>query len=86
MLCAPQYTLGAGRRRGVLKNSFRLIPAIAAMSVLGLALWAQAPQKNYKDRGEYDLFAAITKETNPTQKLTLLNQLKEKYPQTEFKD
>jgi hypothetical protein len=60
--------------------------AFALTSVLGLAVWAQAPQKNYKDRAEYDLYSSILKETNPTQKLALLNQWKEKYPQTEFKD
>ncbi|HBY64045.1 MAG TPA: hypothetical protein DEH78_29840 [Solibacterales bacterium] len=48
--------------------------------------WAQAPQKNYKDRAEYDLFSSILKEQNATQKLALLDQWKQKYSETEFQD
>ncbi len=70
----------------MLEKSSRLILALALTSVLTLTVWGQAPQKNYKDRAEYDLYASILKETNPNQKLTLLNQWKEKYPQTEFKE
>jgi tetratricopeptide (TPR) repeat protein len=53
-------------------------------TVLVLTAWAQAPQKNWKDRAEYDLFSSILKETNSQKKLELLNQWKEKYPSTEF--
>lgn len=70
----------------MVEKSSRLFLAIALTSVLCLTVWAQAPQKNYKDRAEYDLYSSILKEANPTQKLALLNQWKEKYPQTEFKD
>jgi tetratricopeptide (TPR) repeat protein len=55
---------------------------LAAVLVAGA--WAQAPQKNYKDRAEYDLYSSILKETNAQKKLELLNQWKEKYPATEF--
>jgi hypothetical protein len=44
-----------------------------------------AAQKNWKDRAEYDLFEAITKEATPAKRLEQLNQWKEKYPATEFK-
>lgn len=43
-----------------------------------------APQKNYKDRGEYDLYSKITQTQDPKARLDLLNQWQEKYPQTEF--
>ena len=70
----------------MLEKSLRLFLALALTSVFSLAVWAQAPQKNYKDRAEYDLYSSILKEANPTQKLALLNQWKEKYPQTDFKE
>jgi len=42
-------------------------------------------QKQVKDKGEYDLYTAVTKETDLNKRLTLLNQWKEKYPETDFK-
>jgi hypothetical protein len=44
-----------------------------------------APQKNYKDRAEYDLFSKITQTQDPKARLDLLNQWQDKYPQTDFK-
>jgi tetratricopeptide (TPR) repeat protein len=44
-----------------------------------------AKQKQYKDKGEYDLYSAVTKETDNTKKLGLLNSWKEKYPESDFK-
>ena len=43
-------------------------------------------QKNWKDRAEYDLYDAIQKDNNPQTRLEKLNQWKEKYPSTDFKD
>src|SRR5438270_7539631 len=43
-----------------------------------------AGQKNYKDRGEYDLFAKITQTADPAARLQLLNQWQDKYPQTDY--
>jgi tetratricopeptide (TPR) repeat protein len=40
---------------------------------------------NWKDRAEYDLFESITKATDANKKIELLNQWKQKYPQTDFK-
>ncbi len=51
--------------------------------VAGLGL-AQA-QPKVKDQAEFDLYTSITKETDPTKKITLLDQWTEKYPDTEFK-
>jgi tetratricopeptide (TPR) repeat protein len=45
---------------------------------------SSAPQKNWKDRGEYDLFDAITKDTNPKTKLEKLQQWLKQYPQTDY--
>lgn len=75
---------------------FILPAALGAALILGGAhetalAQAQAaqtgqPQKNWKDRAEYDLYESITKQTDPQQKLALINQWKEKYPSSEFAD
>ena len=45
---------------------------------------AQAPQKNWKDRAEYDLYDAITKDANAKTRLEKLQQWEKQYPQTEW--
>jgi tetratricopeptide (TPR) repeat protein len=45
---------------------------------------SSAPQKNWKDRAEYDLFDAITKDNNPKTKLEKLQQWVKQYPQTDY--
>jgi len=42
------------------------------------------PQKNWKDRAEYDLFDAITKDQDPKSRLMKLQEWEMKYPMTEF--
>jgi hypothetical protein len=49
-----------------------------------VGLYGQA-QKNWKDQAEYDLYVQITKATSPDQQIQLLNQWKEKYPESEYK-
>ena len=43
-----------------------------------------AGQKNYKDRGEYDLYSKVTQTQDPKARLDVLNQWQQKYPQTDF--
>jgi tetratricopeptide (TPR) repeat protein len=43
-----------------------------------------APQKNWKDRAEFDLYDSITKDTNPKTRLEKLQQWEKAYPMTEF--
>jgi len=45
-----------------------------------------APQKNWKDRAEYDLYDAITKDTNAKTKLEKLQQWEKQYPTTDYGD
>jgi tetratricopeptide (TPR) repeat protein len=45
---------------------------------------AQAPQKNWKDRAEYDLYDAITKDANAKTRMEKLQQWEKQYPQTEW--
>ena len=61
-----------------------LVLAVAA-AVLATAP-AAAQEKKWKDRAEYDLVQLITNAaTPPAKKLELLNQWKEKYPESDFK-
>src|SRR5690242_3664835 len=71
----------------------RLLLAIAVTGIVAIApvsLQAQGdkpPSKTepqWKDRAEYDLYDAITKDNNPQTKLEKLTQWKEKYPATDF--
>ena len=48
------------------------------------AAGGQAPAKNYKDRGEYDLYSKVTQTQDPKARLQLLNTWQDKYPQTDF--
>lgn len=45
-----------------------------------------APQKNWKDRAEYDLYDSITKDTNPKTRLDKLKEWESKYPTSEWAD
>lgn len=45
---------------------------------------SQQPQKNWKDRAEYDLYDAITKEKDPKARLEKLQQWEKQYPQTDW--
>ncbi len=45
---------------------------------------AGQPAKNYKDRGEYDLYSKVTQTQDPKARLDLLNTWQDKYPQTDF--
>src|SRR5581483_7660618 len=48
--------------------------------------YAQQKEKKVKDQGEYDLFNAYTKETDPAKKLQYLNQWVEKYPESDYQE
>ena len=73
------------------------IAAVAAFGAAGLVATApraqaqaaqaqpQQKKKAVKDQGEYDLFTAVTKETDPGKKVQLLDQWKAKYPESDYK-
>ena len=54
--------------------------------LIAMPLFAQAPQKKVKDQGEYDIYTAVSKETDPNKQLQLLQTWKEKYPDSDFKE
>ncbi len=75
------------------------ILAVAISSALGLgSAWGQSQQpaaqgsqttqkkQDWKDRAEYDLVQSVISEKDPQKKLDLLNQWKDKYPETDFKE
>jgi len=78
----------------VLVQISKAIVVVAISSALGLgAVWGQAQQpaqqkgqKNWKDRAEYDLYMAITKEADAKKALELLSTWKEKYPASDYAD
>jgi tetratricopeptide (TPR) repeat protein len=59
--------------------------APARMLAQDAAPAGQAPQKNWKDRAEYDLFDSITKDTNAKTRLEKLQQWEKQYPATDYK-
>lgn len=64
----------------------KAIVVVALGLAWGLAVaWGQAQAQNWKDRAEYDLYMAISKEANAEARLKLLEQWQEKYPATDFK-
>jgi tetratricopeptide (TPR) repeat protein len=68
---------------------FLLRRTLGVFALTSLCTWgafAQAQQKNWKDRAEYDLYESITKEQNANTKLGLLQSWKDKYPTSEYKD
>ena len=46
---------------------------------------AAKKEKKVKDRGEYDIFTAAGKETDPAKQLVILQTWKDKYPDSDFK-
>ena len=56
-----------------------------AAAFIAMPLLAQA-QKKVKDQGEYDLYNAVVKETDPNKQLQLLQTWKEKYPDSDYKE
>src|SRR5260370_10186784 len=59
------------------------VPAVNMMAQ-GQAPATSAPQKNWKDRAEFDLYDAITKDTNPKTRLEKLQQWQTQYPTTDY--
>ncbi len=79
MLYQPcRYLLVLGLTAGILG----LAPARALAQAKPPS--SQEPQKNWKDRAEYDLYDAITKDNNPKTRLEKLQQWDKQYPQTEW--
>jgi tetratricopeptide (TPR) repeat protein len=77
-----------GLEAGVLAKISKLISGVAAASVMCFTLLgptAAAQEKKVKDRGEYDLYNAISVEKDGAKRLSLLDQWKQKYPDTDYK-
>jgi tetratricopeptide (TPR) repeat protein len=59
---------------------------IALAAGLAVAPLSAQAQKKVKDQGEYDIYNAVSKETDPSKQLQLLQNWKEKYPDSDFKE
>jgi len=64
---------------------FQFCKLSLAIGMVAVLCQAQAPQKNWKDRAEYDMFDAITKDTNAKSRLEKLQQWEKQYPATDYK-
>jgi len=60
-----------------------LVVAILGM-ILTLPGICQTPQKNWKDRAEFDLASRSTSESNPEEQLKLLLEWRRTYPESDF--
>ncbi|HSB14369.1 MAG TPA: hypothetical protein VLE22_07910 [Bryobacteraceae bacterium] len=67
-----------------LSRTLILVALVALIAAPGAS--GQEVKKNVKDRAEYDLYVAISKEADNNKKLQLLNEWKQKYPATDFKE
>src|SRR5882757_5892888 len=84
---------GSGRQVVLFQRS-KILLSISLMGMLcvpAVRMMAQAqpptsaaPQKNWKDRAEFDLYDAITKDTNPKTRLEKLQQWQSQYPTTDY--
>ncbi len=78
----------------MLNQPVKILLVVAVSGILGLAparMRAQTPapaaqesEKKWKDRAEYDLYDAITKDTNPKSRLEKLQQWEKQYPTTDY--
>ncbi len=68
-------------------KAWQIGSVIALCSALSLqVVWAQGQQQQpqWKDHAEYELYVSITKEADPKKALALLEQWKQKYPDSQF--
>ena len=66
----------------------RLSACVLALTfgVMGALAQEAKKQKTVRDQGEYDILQLVNKETPGPKKIELLDQWKQKYPETEFKE
>lgn len=58
---------------------------VVAVVMTASAYGQDKKEKKVKDQGEYDIFTAVTKETDPAKKVALIATWKEKYPESDYK-
>jgi tetratricopeptide (TPR) repeat protein len=65
----------------------RVVKSVLGIGLaVGLITMPLFAQKKVKDQGEYDIYNAVSKETDPNKQLQLLQTWKEKYPDSDFKE
>ena len=68
-----------------LKKRFWGAALVAVLGMMPAARVAHGQADQWKDRAEYDLVQELNKAADPNKKLELLNQWKQKYPESNFK-
>lgn len=69
-----------------LAASFAVTALVLTLGVSGTLAQEAKKQKQVKDQAEYDLLQLINKESPSAKKIELLDQWKQKYPESEFKE
>lgn len=59
-------------------------PAAGQAPAAGGQPAAGGGQKNYKDKGEYDLYLKVTQTADPKARIAVLQEWQDKYPQTDY--
>jgi len=72
----------------MLSRTARAFLSVGALSIIACAALAQGPpkEKKVKDQQEWDLYKSSTTTTDPAKRLPFLEQWKEKYPESDFKE
>ncbi len=68
----------------ILKQITQVALTVCLLLMVAAVAIPNPQQKEYKDRAEYDIISKVYAEADPTAKLALLDQWKEKYPETNF--
>ena len=78
-----------------MRKLYEILKVVAAITVFGAVVitgaaqqalgQAAQSQKKVKDQGEFDLFNAVTKDTDPAKKIQDLNAWADKYPDSDYK-
>lgn len=67
-----------------LRNATRTALALCLLLMVAAVAIPNPQEKQYKDRAEYDLITKVYGEQNPASKIVLLDEWKEKYPETDY--
>lgn len=67
-----------------LRNATQIALALCLLLMVAAVAIPNPQEKQYKDRAEYDLITKVYGEADPAKKLALLDEWKQKYPETDY--
>lgn len=68
----------------ILKNATRVALTLCLLLMVAAVAIPNPQEKQYKDRAEYDIISKVYGEANPANKIALLDEWQEKYPETDY--